>query len=129
MKRILIFIVMIFLNGVLFSAEENLVKSILNKEIIISDNWAGQSMTLIKEQNDYFIIRKIFGSGVPVVSEMRYKVKIESTSQLRFSELIVNEEDSNYAKVQEQFIMQISQNNTVKLFLNGLEVVVLKIGE
>ena len=50
------------------------IKDYLNQEILIVDSFAGQSVTLIKENKDYFILRKYFGSGIPVISSIKYKV-------------------------------------------------------
>lgn len=54
--------------------ERTAIKDFLNQEIKIDDNFSGQSITLIKEEQDYFILRRYFGSGVPVIDSVKYKV-------------------------------------------------------
>ncbi len=69
-KAILCFIFCILCTVTAVAQEKRTkIKDYLNQEILIVDNFAGQSITLVKENKDYFILRKYFGSGVPVVDE------------------------------------------------------------
>ena len=54
------------------------IKDYLNREILIENDFAGQSITLIRENEDYFVLRKYFGSGVPVIGTAKYKVVFQS---------------------------------------------------
>src|SRR5674476_79079 len=70
------------------------IKDYLNQEILIIDRFAGQSITLIKEKQDYYIVRKIFGSGLPVVATVKYNVVFNSDYQITFSEIVDASSDS-----------------------------------
>lgn len=71
------------------------IKEYIDKEIIIVDRSAGQSITLVKEGTAYYILRKFFGSGVPVVGYVKYNVQFNSDYQLTFSAMV---EDSRTEK-------------------------------
>jgi len=49
---------------------QNNIYDLLNKEIIVHDTWAGQSFTLVQENDTYYVYRRIFGSGLPVIMTM-----------------------------------------------------------
>jgi hypothetical protein len=98
------------------------IKDYLNKEIIIKDRFAGQSITLIKEQNKYLILRKIFGSGVPVAGSFKYEVEFNSDYQIAFPKENVQDpkKPGNYKG--EVFLL-CSEDSGLILYLNGIEVV------
>ena len=95
------------------------IKEYLDHEILIRDNFAGQSITLIEENGDYFVLRKIFGSGVPVTRTIKYKAVLQSDWQIRFSEAA----GASDSKFEEHFILGVGNEGLV-LFLNGLQVVI-----
>ena len=95
------------------------IRDYLNREILIRDTFAGQSITLIRENEDYFVVRTIFGSGVPVVGSIKYKAKLQSDWQIRFSKTT----DASHSEHEEHFILGVS-NEGLELFLNGLQVVI-----
>lgn len=97
----------------------------LNKEIRIVDNFAGQSFTLIKEDNTYFIIRKFFGSGVPVIGSSKYKVVFDSDYQISFSEIVESSMDSSANNNKEDFLLR-EENDSLSLYLNRLKIVIIK---
>ena len=98
------------------------IKDYLDQEIQIIDRFAGQSITLIKERQNYYIVRKIFGSGRPVIATIKYKVVLNSAYQITFSEiadsLIEGANDGN----NEVFLL-CSEENGISLYLNQLKVV------
>lgn len=98
------------------------IKDYIDKEIRIVDSFAGQSITLIKENKDYYIIRKIFGSGVPVVATIRYKVEFNSDYQITFSEIIEDSGSDDNTVPVEKFILSINAQG-LNLYLNGLKIV------
>ena len=98
------------------------IKDYLNREILIEDVWAGQSITLIKEDEDYFVLRQYHGSGVPVVGFAKYKVEFRSDWQIRFSEIIENSRPG-LKKPNEEFQLGVGENG-LALYLNGLRVVI-----
>ncbi len=99
------------------------IEGYLNKEIRIIDDFAGQSITLIKENNDYFILRKFFGSGVPVIGSSKYKVLFNSDYQIAFSEIIETSMDSSWNNNKEEFILTVKDDG-LNLYLNRLKVVI-----
>ena len=96
------------------------IKDYLNQEILIIDRFAWQSITLVKEKKDYYIIRSFFGSGVPVIGSIKYKVVFNSNYQISFSE-IIDTSNRNLVKHHEVFDLGVEDNGIV-LYLNGLKV-------
>ena len=100
------------------------IKDYLNKEILIKDSFAGQSITLIKEKNKYLILRKIFGSGVPVAGSFTYDVEFNSDYQIAFPKENVQDPKKQTNYKGEVFLL-CSENSGLRLYLNGLEVVIM----
>lgn len=98
------------------------IKDYLNREIVIDDAWAGQSITLIKENEDYFVLRQFHGSGVPIVGSEKYKVVFQSDWQIRFSE-IVESSRKDTTRPNEGFQLGVDEKG-INLYLNGLKVVI-----
>jgi hypothetical protein len=99
---------------------EQRLKTTINEELIIEDNWAGQSVTLIKQNRDYYIRHKIFGSGIPVIDSAKYEVEFTSAYQLTFSGGISR--DTVLKDHRNDFLM-IVDDKGLCLYLNGLKVV------
>lgn len=110
----------------IFSEERENIFSLLNKEIIVEDNFAGQSFTFVKEGNDYFVLRKIFGSGLPVIAAIKYRADIYSDYQIRFSKVEEVKKKGKELIKDEEFIVTICEGNKLALYLNGLQVVIRK---
>ena len=120
-KAILCFIFCILCTVTAVAQEKRTkIKDYLNQEILIVDNFAGQSITLVKENKDYFILRKYFGSGVPVIGSIKYKVVFNSDFQIAFSK-IIDTSNKNLRKRRENFILCVEENG-IYLYLNGLKV-------
>jgi outer membrane lipoprotein-sorting protein len=96
------------------------IQDYINEELIIEDNWAGQSVTLIKQNKDYYIRHKIFGSGIPVIDSAKYEVEFTSAYQLTFSGGISR--DIALKDHKNAFLM-IVDDKGLCLYLNGLKVV------
>ena len=124
MKRLFILSVVILISTFSTSAQETKkeIKDYINTEIILDNGWAGESITLIKEKKGYFIIRKIFGSGVPVTRTIKYSVTFNSNFQIDFSEIIEPGDFEIEKLCEEEFRMSVSENG-VSIYLNGLKVV------
>ena len=97
------------------------IEDYLNQEIQIVDRFAGQSITLIKEKQDYYIVRKIFGSGRPVVATIKYKAVFNSDYQITFSEIA--EPSSDGLNGHTEVFLLCSEENGISLYLNQLKVV------
>jgi len=122
--RKIVFIILLIINTSVLTADDRpKIDSILNQAIIIKDGWAGQSIVLIKEMDRYFIIRRYFGSGVPVVATIKYEANITSDYQVRFSKIVETKGADMKENIQEEFILTIIEKNKIKLLLNGIQVV------
>jgi hypothetical protein len=128
MQRVfkIIFTISLFISQYSLAQENRAkIKEYINHEIMIEDNFSGQSITLIKEKNDYFILRKFFGSGVPVVCSCKYKVVFMSDYQISFSEIIETTDNRLNSINKEDFVLCIDNEGLV-LLLNRLKVVIKK---
>ena len=101
------------------------IKDYVNIEIFLENVWAGESITLIKEKSDYFILRKIFGSGVPVAGNFKYAVTFKSDYQIEFAGIIDSNDISPASSSDERFRMSI-ENDEVAVYLNGLKLAIKK---
>jgi len=124
-KITLILILLIYCTLAVYSQDKRpKIKDYLNKEIIIKDHWAGQSITLIKENNKYLIIRKIFGSGVPVAASFKYEVKFNSEYQIAFPKENIQDPNKPGDYKGEVFLL-CSEDSGLSLYLNGLLVFIM----
>lgn len=120
----ILLIITIFCTTSIYAQDKRLkITEYLNKEIMIEDNFAGQSMTLIKENNEYFILRKFFGSGVPVVGSSKYKVVFNSVYQIAFSEIVESSIIFSEEYLKEEFQITVEDKGPC-LYLNKLKVVI-----
>ena len=99
------------------------IKDYINQEIRIEDSFAGQSITLVRENNEYFILRKYFGSGVPLIASTKYKVVFNSDYQIEFGTEAIDSLNIDTTKNNEVFRL-IVEDNGINLYLNGLRVVI-----
>jgi hypothetical protein len=115
MKNTHIFILITLLIAFSLKADERpTINSLIGQEFIIEDTWTGQSFTLKKKEKDLIIVWKVFGSGVPIVSEKEYPVKIKSDWQFRFH--TGSGENIN------NFQVSILDKGKVKVYLNGIRI-------
>jgi len=98
------------------------IKDYLNLVIGIEDNFAGQSISLIKENKDYFVYRQYNGSGLPIIGFAKYKVVFDSDYQITFSE-IIDVSHSDFRKKNEVFRLVITEKG-LNLYLNELKVAI-----
>ena len=102
----------------------NWLKDYVDIEIFLDNGWAGESIILIKEKSDYFILRKIFGSGVPVAGSFIYAVTFKSDYQIEFSRIVEPKDIKPESPCDEQFRMSI-ENDEVSVYLNDLKLVTI----
>jgi len=81
---------------------------------MVEDTWTGQSFTLKKNNKKLFVVWKKFGSGVPVVSEVKYPVTIKSKWQYIF--FIPHKSSQNEVKV------SIHDKNIIKVYINNIRI-------
>lgn len=98
------------------------IKDYVDVEIFLDNGWAGESITLSKENRDYFILRKIFGSGVPVAGNFKYAVTFKSDFQIEFARIIEPKDIKPESPCDERFRMSI-KNDEVAVYLNDLKLV------
>ena len=96
------------------------IKDFENQQIILDNGFAGESMTLVKETRHFYVVRKIFGSGIPVVRTIKYKVKFASAYQIEFSEIINETGKLESPELIEYFKMSVLKGQ-LNLYLNGLK--------
>jgi hypothetical protein len=101
-----------------------IIKDYLNQEIRIEDNFSGESITLIKENKDYYILRKFFGSGVPVIGTTKYKVVFNSDYQIAFSEIVETSGENSIGENNEEFLLIVEEEG-LSLYLNRLKVIII----
>ena len=99
------------------------IKDYLNQEILIADVFAGQSITLVRENNEYFILRKYFGSGTPVIDSTKYKAAFNSDYQIEFGKETIKSLNIGSTGISEVFRLGVEEKG-LSLYLNGLKVVI-----
>ena len=119
LKRIVLAILLFCITFYMFP--QNSIYDLLNKEILVHDNWNGQSFTLIYENGSHYTHRKIFGSGVRVAMTMIYNVHFDGLNQISFWEIISLSKNAN-AEFRTNDIFQLSNKNDIELYLNGLRI-------
>ncbi len=97
------------------------INEYVNKEIVLIDDWAGQSITIKKANKDYYILRKYFGSGEPVIDSVKYKGILISDYQIRFSEIMLDKNTCRLNNLTENFKLSVGEHG-LELYLNGLKV-------
>lgn len=125
-KIILITVLLFIYNIFLYSADRN-IYSIVDKEITVSLGFAGESFALIKENNNFILVRKILGSGVPVVGEIKYKVFFDNEYKIIFSEIIYISDNIRtcYSENKELFELIVNEQYLF-LYLNGKTVDIIR---
>lgn len=119
-KLILLFAIALFsIHHTTAQETKKNIKDYVDSEISIENNWAGESLTLVKEKDTYFVIRKIKGSGTDVAKTLKYAVDFKSDYRVDFSE-VVAPKDANTEN--EKFSIMVD-GNEVSVTLNGLSVV------
>lgn len=138
MKKILFILLLTTITMKLFSQENQLIPLILNKEIHIDNNWTGQSLTLIKENNNYFLLRKQFGSGVPIVAEYTYDIKYKTQKEIETgkiirivpnnSALILTGKSLETSKLNNNdiYTIKLDQENKIVVLLNNKQIKILE---
>lgn len=101
------------------------IYSLTNKEIVVADNFAGQSFTLKNENGALYVIRKIFGSGRPVVASVKYKAILQSKYQVTFSNPVEITPAAFSVNKNESFTLETTGNNSIKIFINGIQIVIV----
>jgi hypothetical protein len=119
MKTVL-FLVLFFI-VTFFAFSQNNIYTLLNIEIVINDNFAGQGFTLVYENNNYYIYRRIFGSGVPVVGTIVYNVVFNSIYKITFSEIYTISENLENGYNRNE-IFELFLRNDIELYLNGIKI-------
>ncbi len=119
------FVVLLLCTGaVLWADERPTIDDVLGREIFIRDGWAGQSITVQKDDHGYRVVRTFFGSGRPVVMTITYRAVRASDYQVRFSVPRDPSSLDEHSRSGETFILTVLDAHNVQLLLNGVQVVV-----
>jgi hypothetical protein len=118
--------ILFFYFSAVFAFSQNNIYNILNKEIVLHDNRAGQSLTLVYENNNYFIYRNIFGSGVPSIGKIKYSVIFNSEYKITFSEIIsvsgnIRNIENGVDRYRNDYF-EISYCYELEIYLNGVKI-------
>jgi hypothetical protein len=126
-RNIIILVPLLIFTGIVNAQEDRpKIKDFVGQEIIVEDSFAGQSFTLKKEKNEYYVERNIFGSGRPVVATMKYDVLFNSKYQIEFPPIEENESIGTEQISCERYILSV-ENEGLCLFLNGFKLTIKKI--
>ena len=119
-KLILLFVITLFSSNLVTAQEtKKNIKDYVDTEITIENNWAGESLTLVKEKDTYFVTRKIKGSGVEVAKTLKYAVDFKSAYRVDFSEVV----EPKDAKTDSEKFSIMVEGDEISVTLNGLSVV------
>jgi hypothetical protein len=121
MNKYLIFPLLFLVSLFSFAETRLTLDSLLNKEFYIPGGFAGGSITLIKESGEYFLVRKDFGSGLPVIQTLKYSGNLISSYKIIFSTII--QRDNEIVSIEDirKFTILIDENNNVKILINDIE--------
>lgn len=114
---------LVFFNEITAAENKNIltVDRIIGKNIILEDNFAGQSLTVLEENNRYFVLRKIFGSGVPVAASIKYNAVKESETQIKTDKITGKIPEGNKNEV---FVINTGEKEAISVYLNGIKICV-----
>jgi len=119
MNKIIVSVLFFFV--AFYASCQNNIYNLLNKEIIIHDNWAGQSFTLVQENGNYYVYRRIFGSGVAYVGTIVYKVKFDSEYKISFSEIFTISENIR-DRYNRNEIFELYYRDDIGIYVNGMKI-------
>jgi hypothetical protein len=84
------------------------IDAYIGSELFIETGFAGASITIGKDEENYLICHKALGSGRPIVSSEIYPASKQSDWQLRFK-----------IKENNNFILSVTAPGKLELLLNG----------
>ena len=97
MKLVVIGILGLCLLSTSYGADRPTIESLIGVEIVIEDDFAGQSFTLLKQKDIYTVSWAKHGSGLPVIRTQECKVQVNSKYQFVFR--VASEKKTNEFKV------------------------------
>jgi len=113
--RIPLLSIFLVIVSVAFSADPRpTIRSIAGREYIVEDHWAGQSFTIVEKGDGLEMVWKIFGSGVPVVSESRIPIIIKNEWQIR-----AKPTDTDCPR---EIKVEIGDQGEVRVFIDGIRI-------
>jgi len=121
-----IFFIIVLFKNIVFVYSQNNINNILNKEIVIKHGFAGESLKLVFEENNYYIYRDILGSGLPSIGIIKYNVIFNSEYKITFSEInTISEKMKEYIKeYYNNEIFEIYFNDELEIYLNGEKIII-----
>lgn len=97
------------------AADSPAIESLIDREFVIHDDWAGQELAFKREGQSLHAIWRVLGSGRPVISETAYPVEIASPRRCVFDAQLRGQH-SGHLKV------ELGDNGEVKIYLNGVKI-------
>jgi hypothetical protein len=88
--------------------ERETIDAYISSELFIETGFAGASITIGKDEENYLICHKVLGSGRPILSSKIYPALKQSDWQLRFK-----------IKENNNFILSVTAPGKLELPLNG----------
>ena len=113
---ILLLIIFIF-NGC--KDENSMIKTLKDQIVMFDYGFAGSSFDIYENNNKFIMRRTVFGSGVPVIGTVSYKVDRMNESVILFHEIYFSEINGFDFDGGEDFKLQFGKNNKIELIVNG----------
>jgi hypothetical protein len=121
-QRISIIIFPFLLSLLSFSCNNgnNLINILKDQEVSFEFGFTGCSFDIYKKDNDLFVRRTIFGSGVPVIGTISYIIDEKKPNHISFHKINALETDIKSIEIaeNENFIIQSGKNNKIELTVN-----------
>ena len=104
-------------------ADQPRLESLVGREFLVEDDWAGQSFTLQRNGESLQAVWRVLGSGRPVVSEKVYPVEMQGDRMGKFRVLLGSAMTDPRAHPAEITIL-LPVDAPMKVYLNGVRIVV-----
>jgi len=95
------------------AAEEPAIQSLIGREFIVHDDWAGQELSFVSKGGSILAVWRILGSGRPVLSEVEYPIETKGSRQCVFE---VQLRDGSRGKVK----IELGDASELRAYLNGI---------
>jgi len=76
---------------------------------------------LVQENKNYYVYRRIFGSGVAYIGTIVYKVKFDSDFKISFSEIFTISENIR-DRYKRNEIFELYYSDDVEIYVNGMKI-------
>jgi hypothetical protein len=116
---IFVFLAVLFIG----CGSNRVTEDLIGKTITLEYGIAGNELSVTRIGNEYRGVRRILGSGVPVIQELTYSIRIIDGNTIEFdgllTELSVDNEGRNAPD--ERIRIVYDRNRNIKVVINGEE--------